>query len=112
MSAPTDTKAAQVSRWLGDDVQFKHELAAGHAHARPVAHRLLEDGFTVQFPPSRVRDHVSQRGHWSQDVDLWTGRECLVPEHEHAGPGRLPIEIKSRGIAFTTRDDYPYPTAM
>lgn len=105
------TKTAQVGRWLGDDERFRSELAKGHTYARHVAHLLMERGLTVQLPPSRFRSHVSERGQWSQDVDLWVGRECR-DGHDHVGPGRLPIEVKSRDLAFTSAADYKYPTAF
>ncbi|WP_456598797.1 hypothetical protein [Blastococcus sp. SYSU DS0616] len=90
---------------------FFEQLDAGHQYALFVGLTLITRGFTVQVPPSRRRERVEDRHAWAQEIDLYVGRTCMDPDHHHHY-GRIPLEVKSRKLEFTSVEDYPRPPAF
>ena len=77
--------------------QFLSELVISNEAVAKVAASFLSRGVPVTVRPTFQAPTFEQRGEYSDDGDL----EIV-----------LRIEVKHRGILFTGRDDYPYPTAI
>ncbi len=91
-----------MTNWITNDELFKRELATGHVWAAKLADALRTEGLTVELTPMNIRDNVEQRGDFANEGDLVV----------HTGQGPILLESKSRGLRFTTIENYPYKTAL
>jgi hypothetical protein len=90
-----------LSDWFDNDDLFRRELAEGHAYANYVADQIRQRGLQVEVTPMEWRNTIEDRHRFSDEFDLTVGsrRRCRV-------------DVKSRRLAFTGPDDYPWPTAL
>jgi hypothetical protein len=85
--------------WLANDELFVRELRTGHDYAEHAAYLLRAQGLHVAVTPLEIRENVEHRDAFSDEHDL-------TLQHRHR------IEVKSRRLAFTSPDDYPYQTVF
>lgn len=91
--------ATHTAKWIEDDAAFARELARGRRTELQVAIRLLPLGLPVRIDAIEFRESFSARGdRFVDQADIEVGDHLL--------------EVKSRGIEFTSLDDYPYETAF
>jgi len=88
--------------WFENDDLFFKELDQSVPFTRSVGERLMAEGFRVQIPEISKRRSVEERYAYADEVDL---RVLLTPR-------AVPLEVKSRRLAFTGPDDYPFATAF
>lgn len=88
--------------WEQNDELFIEQLQLGYRFQELVAERLRGEGVEVEVPELRIRPDVSQAREYADSGDLIA----------RCGERELPIEVKSRNIAFTCPQDYPYHTAF
>lgn len=89
---------------MANDDLFFSEARRGHEHALKVGARLLAAGLFVQVNPLTFRSDVSRRHDYKDEIDVFA-----MPA---AGSLPVPLEVKSRNLKFTSRDDYRYPTVF
>lgn len=87
-----------VAEWFEDEQSFAQQLARGRRGEFQIAASLLPLGKWLRVGPLEFRENVGDP-HFKDQKDL-----------EVEG-GHL-LEVKSRGIAFTSPEDFPYPTAL
>jgi hypothetical protein len=87
--------------WFDNDALFLEQLAEGHRWAEHAAERLRSAGIAVQVTPMEVRAHIDDRADFADEWDMSVGSRA---------PCRL--DVKSRNLAFTSIDDYPFETAL
>jgi len=80
-----------------DDPTFKEDLAASQDAVERVARWLRDRGNAVIVRPTFVRPEAKQMTEYSDDGDL----EIIQR-----------VEVKRRGFAFSSKEDYPYPTVF
>lgn len=85
-------------QWIENEQLFKNELAIGYGWQLCVADYLKSLGFEVHIPQLVVRKDIKDIPEFSDEPDI----EC---------EGRI-IEVKSRDLAFTCPDDFPYETIL
>lgn len=90
-----------TANWFQNDALFFEQLQAGHHYATTVAARLTDAGLAVGVTPMEIRANIADRARFVDEHDLTVGA---------ADPCR--IDVKSRDLAFSSSDDYPYPTAI
>lgn len=85
--------------WIKNDSAFREQLLRGRKTEERVAFDLLMEGFTVGLGRCEFRATFDDRHDFSDEKDI-----VVAPGHV--------LEVKSRGIAFTSAEDYPYDTAF
>lgn len=90
-----------MTDWFDNDELFEAELRRGHRWAEYVATALRGQGLVVDVTPLELRGDIQDRRRFEDEHDLTVGTRRPVR-----------IDVKSRGIEFTTVDDYPYGTAL
>lgn len=85
--------------WIKDDAGFREELLRGRKTELRVALDLMEHGHVVGVGRCELRESFEDRHNFADEKDV-----VVQPGHV--------IEVKSRSIAFTSSEDYPYPTAF
>lgn len=91
-----------MSDWFKNDALFEDELRRGHSWAQRLAEALTAQGLTVDLTPLVLRERIEDRQDFANEGDLVV----------RTARGRLLIESKSRDLAFTSVEDYPYSTAL
>jgi hypothetical protein len=101
LRAARGTVAADARHWVPNYSleRFVERLAGSHAWAQDVADKLKAAGVAASVSPYAVRDGVKDIARFARD------ETDLVLE----GSG-LGIEVKSRAQAWTSGDDFPFPT--
>ena len=87
--------------WFDNDELFAELLRTGHQWAERVARELRTHGLHVSVTPMAWRESIECRGEFSDEIDLTVGLRR-----------RKTIDVKSRNLAFTSPEDYPYETAL
>src|SRR4051812_2578042 len=87
--------------WFENDALFVAQLAEGHRWARWTADQLQAAGLCVQVTPMQIRADIAERHKFSDEWDVSVGARS---------PCR--VDVKSRNLVFTGREDYPFSTAL
>jgi len=87
--------------WFSDTKLFVSQLREGHEFAELVADRMRGHGIAVRVTPMEIRADIEDRHRFADEHDLTVGRHR-----------KIRIDVKSRNLAFTSRANYPYPTAL
>lgn len=90
-----------MSDWFEHEELFVAQLRTGYQFAEYVARRMREREIAVRVTPMEIRDDIEDRHRFADEHDLTVGRHR-----------KIRIDVKSRNLAFTSRADYPYPTAL
>jgi hypothetical protein len=90
-----------MTDWFDNDELFEAELRRGHRWAEHVASAIRSRGLAVEVTPMELRADIDDRHRFEDEHDLMVGSRRPVR-----------IDVKSRGIKFTSVADYPYPTAF
>lgn len=86
-------------RWADDEKGFLAELSRGRKTEMKIAVDLLARGHEVKLGGLFLRESKEETDEFSDQADITVN-------------GGVILEVKSRGIAFTSAGDYPYPTAF
>lgn len=84
--------------YLDNDSLFREQITEGFFWETYVGVFLQHNGLPVIVSPQSIRADVRDRGAWKDRISL-----------DLKGTG---IEVKSRGLVFHSRDDFPYKTAF
>lgn len=85
-------------RWLSDEAEFEQRLRTGRLWELVAAQHLQNLGFDVELSP---------QGKDGSKLHKNTGDMCI----NHSS-GTHWVEVKSRNIAFTSPEDYPFKDAI
>lgn len=83
-------------RWSQNDTLFKKELASGYAWQSLPALFFHLNGFEVDVPELKVREHIKEAKNFMDNVDIKVNG--------------IEFEIKSRNESFLSPETFPYET--
>lgn len=83
-----------------EDARFKVAVQNSRREVLVVERHLRAKGYLTELAPQRIRDDFAERAAYGDDADLF----ILTDK------GRIGVEVKGRTLAFTSADDFPYPT--
>jgi hypothetical protein len=84
---------------LSEERRFRVEVDRSWEAVQAIAWHYRRLGYAVAIPEPRLRPSFDERAGYGDDFDIAVGE-------------RWRFEVKWRGIDFTSKADFPYPTAF